>query len=61
MNDASSGTPSRKNQHGTESRDGPFLDNDPVDRPDNIFGGEVTLHSEPGHPSWLILPIVPPK
>jgi predicted acyl esterase len=40
---------------------GPFLHNDPADRPDHIFGGDVTLHTGPDHPSWLLLPIVPPK
>jgi predicted acyl esterase len=39
---------------------GPFLHNDPRDRPAEIFGGRVTLHSDPSRPSYLLLPIVPP-
>ena len=40
---------------------GPFLHDDPEDRPALVFGGAVTLHAGPGHPSWLLLPVVPPK
>ena len=40
---------------------GPFTHNDPVDRPTEIFGGEVTLHTGGEHPSSLLLPVVPPK
>jgi uncharacterized protein len=38
---------------------GPFLHNDPRDRPPSTFGGNVTLHAGPAHPSHLLLPIVP--
>ena len=49
------------NMRNTFTGVGPFLHNDPVDRPEHIFGGEVTLHSGSDHPAWLLLPIVPPK
>jgi len=38
---------------------GPFLHDDPVDRPAEIFGKSVTVHCSPEHPSHLILPIIP--
>jgi putative CocE/NonD family hydrolase len=38
---------------------GPFLHNDPRDRPAEIFGGRVTLHTGPERPSYLLLPIIP--
>jgi len=38
---------------------GPFLHNDPRDRPARIFGGKVTLHMGPKHPSYILLPIIP--
>jgi predicted acyl esterase len=40
---------------------GPFLHNDPLDRPDEIFGGQNTLHFGPARPSYVLLPVVPPK
>ena len=38
---------------------GPFLHNDPRDRPASVFGGKVTLHLGPQHPSYILLPIIP--
>jgi predicted acyl esterase len=38
---------------------GPFLHNDPRDRPPAVFGGKVTLHMGPQHPSYILLPIIP--
>lgn len=38
---------------------GPFLHDDPDDRPESIFGGKVTIHSGPDTPSCLLLPILP--
>jgi predicted acyl esterase len=38
---------------------GPFLHNDLRDRPAALFGGKVTLHVGPQHPSYILLPIVP--
>ena len=40
---------------------GPFLHDDPRDRPPAIFGGKVTLHTGPNYPSYILLPVVPPK
>ena len=40
---------------------GPFTHNDPLDRPRDVFGGEVTLYTGGERPSSLLLPIVPPK
>ena len=33
---------------------------DPDDRPAEVFGGEVTVHLGPDHPSHLLLPVIPP-
>jgi uncharacterized protein len=38
---------------------GPFLHDDPDDRPREIFGGSVTLHAGGGRPAHLLLPFVP--
>ena len=40
---------------------GPFEHDDETDRPLAIFGGKVTLHSGPKHPSAVLLPIIPAK
>jgi predicted acyl esterase len=40
---------------------GPFLHDDPEDRPPEIFGGKVTLHGEPHAAPSVLLPVVPPK
>jgi len=40
---------------------GPFLHDDPVDRPPEIFGGKLTLHFGAQRRSSVLLPIVPPK
>ena len=40
---------------------GPFLHDDPRDRPPAIFNGRVTIHSGPGRANLLLLPIIPPK
>lgn len=39
---------------------GPFLHDDPADRPEDVFGGRVTLHTGSDHPSHLLLPVIPP-
>ncbi|HZU14998.1 MAG TPA: CocE/NonD family hydrolase [Candidatus Dormibacteraeota bacterium] len=39
---------------------GPFTHNDPETRPPEVYGGRVTVHTGPGHPSYLLVPIVPP-
>jgi predicted acyl esterase len=38
---------------------GPFVHNDPADRPTEVFGGTNTLHFEPGREPYLLLPIIP--
>jgi predicted acyl esterase len=38
---------------------GPFIHDDPVDRPPAIFGGRVTLHFGAERPAGILLPIVP--
>ena len=38
---------------------GPFLHDDPRDRPPERFGGTTTLHSAPGRRPVLLLPVVP--
>jgi predicted acyl esterase len=40
---------------------GPFVHDDPADRPPAIFGGKVTLHVGPRRPAHVLLPIIPPK
>jgi predicted acyl esterase len=39
---------------------GPFLHDDPRDRPEDIFSGTTTLHFGPQHQSYLLIPVVPP-
>jgi predicted acyl esterase len=38
---------------------GPFLHTDPEDRPASVFAGRTTIHTGGGHPSSLLLPVVP--
>jgi predicted acyl esterase len=38
---------------------GPFLHDDPRDRPREIFGGTTTLHASRGRCPYVMLPIVP--
>ena len=40
---------------------GPFLHNDPRDRPAAVFGGRTTLHVGPDRPAYVLVPIIPPK
>ena len=40
---------------------GPFMHDDPDDRPPDIFGGNVTLHFGPQYPAAMLLPVVPAK
>jgi hypothetical protein len=39
---------------------GPFIHDEAADRPTDVFGGQVTLHTGGEHQSSLLLPIVPP-
>jgi predicted acyl esterase len=38
---------------------GPFLHDDPVDRPIEVFGKAVTIHTGPDHKSALLAPVIP--
>jgi predicted acyl esterase len=38
---------------------GPFLHDDPTDRPTDRYGGTVTISTGPDHPSSVLLPIIP--
>jgi uncharacterized protein len=38
---------------------GPFLHNDPVDRPPELTGSTQTLWAGPGLQAWLLLPVIP--
>ena len=40
---------------------GPFLHDDPRDRPAAVFGGKNALHAGPGRESYVLVPVVPPK
>ena len=40
---------------------GPFVHNDPVDRPNEIFGATVSLHFDEAHAPYLLLPVIPAK
>jgi len=40
---------------------GPFLHDDPRDRPAAVFGGKVTIHAAPGRESYVLVPVVPPR
>jgi predicted acyl esterase len=39
---------------------GPFLHDDPCDRPPEVFGGVTTLHFGRGVAPYLLLPVIPP-
>jgi predicted acyl esterase len=40
---------------------GPFLHDDPRDRPVKIFGGTTTIHFGPGRENFVLLPVIPGK
>jgi predicted acyl esterase len=40
---------------------GPFLHDDPRDRPKSLFGGRTTLHMGPQHHAYVLMPFVPPR
>lgn len=40
---------------------GPFIHDDPVDRPSGLFAGTTTLHLGPDRPSFVLTPVVPPR
>ena len=40
---------------------GPFLHDDPRDRPAAVFSGKTTLHVGPDSPSYILLPVIPDR
>ena len=40
---------------------GPFLHDDPRDRPKALFDGVTTLHFGPAKAPYVLLPVIPPK
>ncbi len=40
---------------------GPFRHDSSEDRPPEIFGSYVTLHFEPGHQPYVLLPVIPAR
>jgi len=40
---------------------GPFLHDDPRDRPPAIFHNKVALHFAPERAPYVLLPVIPPK
>jgi hypothetical protein len=40
---------------------GPFLHDDPRDRPPAEFAGRTTLHFEDGQAAYILLPVIPAK
>jgi hypothetical protein len=40
---------------------GPFIHTNPEDRPADVFGGRVTIHTGGAHGSHLLLPIIPER
>ena len=40
---------------------GPFLHDDPRDRPPKIFGGTTTLHFGGKRRSYMLVPMIPPQ
>jgi hypothetical protein len=38
---------------------GPFIHDEPLDRPLPVFGGETTLHWGGGREPHLVLPVIP--
>jgi predicted acyl esterase len=40
---------------------GPFLHDDPRDRPPEVFGGRTTVHLGPDLEGYLLLPLIPPR
>jgi len=40
---------------------GPFLHNEPRDRPASIFGGRTTVHIDPARASYVLVPVIPKK
>ena len=39
---------------------GPFIHDDPRNRPHDVFGGKNTIHITAGKPAYVLLPVIPP-
>lgn len=50
-----------ESMEGTFTGVGPFRHDDAEDRPPEVYGQDVTLHTGPDYPSSVLLPIVPEK
>jgi len=54
-------TPSRQSNFKNDLRgSGPFLHDDPSDRPARIYAGRTTVHTGGDRSSWLRLPVIAP-
>ncbi len=40
---------------------GPFLHDDPRDRPKAVFGGRTTVYTGPQHLAYVLMPVIPPR
>lgn len=40
---------------------GAFVHDDEQARPRSVYGGRVTIHTGPAHPSSILLPVIPPR
>ena len=38
---------------------GPFLHDDPMDRPTEVFGKSNTIHFDGGETGYVVLPVIP--
>ena len=38
---------------------GPFVHDDSIDRPPEVFGGKTTLHFSPNRAAYVLLPVIP--
>jgi uncharacterized protein len=50
-----------KNFHYANRGIGPFIHDDPDDRPADLFGGRVTIHVGGRTDSHLLVPVIPPR
>ncbi len=50
-----------KNFHYGTRGTGGMTHNDPDNRPKEVFGGKMTLHTGPDRQAYVMLPIIPAK
>jgi predicted acyl esterase len=53
--------PDDPNTMWTSRGSGPYLHTNPIDRPRETFAGHTTIHTDPAHPTRVLLPIIPPR